>query len=115
MPEINGIEIINRPIHCVSIQDTRDLFRLLKEHNITWITGRTLDPLQTQWLEREQICYRYDPTFGGIAKSSYNWYKNSEYKDDILEFEDLITPPEEIKPTEVLPQEEKRKLLREMI
>ena len=67
---------------CKTPEAAEDLFRVMKEEDIHWVTGRELK--DTRWEENKaDTVYVYEPWSYGIAYGNYNGRHNPWVKDII--------------------------------
>ncbi len=108
-------DIVNKPIHCPTIEDSIACIELLADlpEDIKW-AGDSRPP-NTNDLKRmygEKTCYRVDETkairFGGLE-----YYQNNGY--EIIKLEDIIETETETETEPILPKEERFKLLSELL
>lgn len=108
-------DIVNKPIHCPTVEDSIDCMEFLAglSEDIRW-AGDSIRP-NTNDLKRnhdEKTCYRVDET-GAIRFGTLDYYKSAGY--EIIELKDIIKTETKTEPEPILPKEERFKLLSELL
>lgn len=108
-------DIVNKPIHCPTVEDSIDCMEFLAglSEDIRW-AGDSIRP-NTNDLKRnrgEKTCYRVDET-GAIRFGTLDYYKSAGY--EIIELKDIIKTGTKAEPEPILPKEERFKLLSKLL